>query len=305
MKFNVEDLVKRDLVKVKEYPNGLKVLKYSREVFFRNLWSEDSRLLDCRGMVVDKDWNIVVYPFTKVFNYGENGTGLELRKDCLYREVDKLNGYLGNFTRTEKYGDLFSTTGTLDSMYAEMFQNMLEEHLMRYQAGYEIPTNFTMMFEVCHPDDPHIVHEETGLYLIGVRNTETGVMEPEENLDTIASILGFKRPKHTLDTLDNILARAEKSDREGVMVQSAWDGSTLFKLKTPHYLTKKLLMRLGKARVEQMFTNPTAFKKNLKDEEFFPFVDYVNEFIGIEMWKSLPEQERRNLIECFFTNQNK
>ncbi|BBL19213.1 RNA ligase [Vibrio phage KIT04] len=306
MKFNVQDLIDRGLVKTKEYDNGLKVLKYDRSVFFKNLWHLDERLLDCRGRVVDADWNVIVNPFTKVFNYGENGTGNELRKDCLYREVHKLNGFLGCVTRSSEYGLLYSTTGTLDSTYAQMVKEMFLEHTRNID---EIHPDFTLMFEVCHPKDQHIVPEHEGIYLIGCRHTGEGedcAEDPmtEKELDKLALAFGWKRPEHRLDTLDNILARAKASKTEGVMVCSALNDEHLFKYKTPHYLSKKLLMRLGKARVENLFDNPEKFKKNLKDEEFFGFVDYVAQYIGRDMWKTLKDQERRELIECWFDKNN-
>ncbi|QIG60616.1 RNA ligase [Vibrio phage VPT02] len=306
MKFNVQDLIDRGLVKTKEYDNGLKVLKYDRSVFFKNLWHLDERLLDCRGRVVDADWNVIVNPFTKVFNYGENGTGNNLRKDCLYREVHKLNGFLGCVTRSSEYGMLYSTTGTLDSTYAQMVKEMFLEHTRNID---EIHPDFTLMFEVCHPDDPHIVPEHAGIYLIGCRHTGEGEDEAEEpmtekELDKLALAFGWKRPEHRLDTLENILARAKTSKTEGVMVCSALNDEHLFKYKTPHYLSKKLLMRLGKARVENLFDNPEQFKKNLKDEEFFGFVDYVAQYIGRDLWKTMKEQERRELIECWFDKNN-
>ncbi|QKN84810.1 putative RNA ligase/tail attachment protein [Vibrio phage River4] len=310
MKFNVQDLIDRGLVKAKEYDNGLKVLKYDRKVFFKNLWHLDERLLECRGRVVDSDWNVIVNPFKKVFNYGENGTGNELRTDCLYREVHKLNGFLGLVTYTEEYGMLYSTTGTLDSTYAGMVKEMFLERVseIRMRTIKDNP-NFTMMFEVCHQDDPHIVPENVGLYLIGCRHTGLGEEHEEDQfteaeLDKLAVHMGWRRPKHKLDTLDNILARAKTSKTEGVMVCSALNDEHLFKYKTPHYLSKKLLMRLGKARVEQLFDNPEQFKKNLKDEEFFGFVEYVSSNIPRDVWKTMKDQERRNLIECWFDKNN-
>lgn len=306
MKFNVQDLIDRGLVKAKEYDNGLKVLKYDRKVFFKNLWHLDERLLECRGRVVDADWNVVVNPFKKVFNYGENGTGNELRTDCLYREVHKLNGFLGCVTRSLEHGMLYSTTGTLDSDYAGMVKEMFLEHTRDIGS---VHPEWTLMFEVCHPDDPHIVPEQAGIYLIGCRDTgwENDSEEDqftEAELDTMALYFGWRRPEHRLDTLENILARAKESKTEGVMVCSALNDEHLFKYKTPHYLSKKLLMRLGKARVENLFDNPEQFKKNLKDEEFFGFVDYVAQYIGRDLWKTMKEQERRELIECWFDKNN-
>ena len=69
-KFNVDDLVEKGLVTKKTYKDGefegLSVYKYTRKVFFDNLWNEDLRLLDCRGIVIDTDYNIISYPFTKI-----------------------------------------------------------------------------------------------------------------------------------------------------------------------------------------------------------------------------------------------
>lgn len=83
-KFNVDDLIQEGLVKKKAYTEGkykgLSVLKYDRKVFFNNLWNKDKRLLDCRGIVVDENNNIISYPFTKVFNLFENGTKVERDK---------------------------------------------------------------------------------------------------------------------------------------------------------------------------------------------------------------------------------
>ena len=81
-KFNADDLVEKGLVTKKTYVEGefegLSVYKYSRKVFFDNLWSLDERLKDCRGIVVDGNNEIISYPFTKVFNYLENNTKVDL-----------------------------------------------------------------------------------------------------------------------------------------------------------------------------------------------------------------------------------
>lgn len=72
-----EHLVNQGLVKEKKYPNGLRVFKYSRKVFYDALWNTDPLLLEARGMVLDADGNKVMWPFTKVFNFKENGTTCE------------------------------------------------------------------------------------------------------------------------------------------------------------------------------------------------------------------------------------
>ena len=96
MKLNIQDLIDQDLVVKKSYTEGvykgLSVLKYHRKVFFNNLWHLDERLLECRGTVVDEDWNVIVLPFKKVFNLGENGTQVDPDRGVIIPE--KINGFM-------------------------------------------------------------------------------------------------------------------------------------------------------------------------------------------------------------------
>ena len=49
------------------YP-GLYVLKYKKRVFFDNVWNQFTE--ECRGTIVDQDFNVISRPFTKIYNYG-------------------------------------------------------------------------------------------------------------------------------------------------------------------------------------------------------------------------------------------
>lgn len=293
MKFNVQDLIDSGLVKTKEYGSGLRVLKYARKVFFKNLWHKDERLLECRGRVVDSNWNVIVNPFNKVFNYGENSTGTSIEESTTLRAVVKLNGYLGNITRTDKYGTLYSTTGTLDSPYAKL----LEKEFLKSYSTNKLRKNVTYMFEVCHKSDPHIIKEKMGLYLIGMRCVSTGKVFSEPLLDLEAAELGFMRPLHLVLTKEELLVAATEVKHEGFMARDLDTNEYLFKIKSPHYLTKKLLMRLGDTKAEQLFAAPDIFKQQLRDEEFFEFVDYVARRMECHVWKTLSDQERRIFIE--------
>ena len=96
MRFNVDDLVRMGYVQKKTYHHGefagLSVLKYKNNVFWGNLWGKDDRLLECRGMVVDSHDNVVIYPFTKVFNHMENGTTAP--DDKIVDAIQKVNGFM-------------------------------------------------------------------------------------------------------------------------------------------------------------------------------------------------------------------
>ena len=288
-----QNLIAQGLVKEKKYPNGLSVFKYSREVFYKALWNTDPLLLEARGMVLDAEGNKVIWPFTKVFNYNENGTTL----DPLTMVVcpRKVNGFMASVTR---YRDeiLVSTTGTLDSDYVGYAKEMLAPLDLDYvTAGY------TFLFEIVHPKDPHIIEEEFGAYLIGCRRHATGGMAHELGLDNVASQMGAKRPEVIFGYFKDILDYLKECKHEGYMVRLEGSEETVMKLKSPHYLTKKFLMRMGKNKVEYMFNEKEEFLKNT-DEEFYGVVNHITRFFTMEDWKARDDVARRAIIEEFFEN---
>lgn len=295
MKFDVSDLIEKGLVIKKTYTEGkykgLSVLKYHRKVFYNNLWHIDERLLECRGTVVDEDWNVIVLPFRKVFNYGENGTTVDPEREVIIPE--KINGFMGAATMTEKYGLIISTTGSLDSEYAELARKWIVK-------GYhleEMIKGCTYLFEICDKSDPHIVEEKEGAYLIGLRHhNEEKHLSSELTLDLPAlRVHNFKRPIVGVMKFKDI----PDTKKEGFMVRDAETEEVLCKLKSPHYLSKKAIMRLGKAKVDILFDNPNLFKQRI-DEEFYEFVDYLAENVDKEVWRSYNDQQRREFIERYY-----
>lgn len=288
-----QELIDQGLVKEKKYPNGLSVFKYTRRVFFDSLWDQDDLLMEARGMVLDAEGNKVIWPFTKVFNYGERDTGLDVPDDKEVDVVWKINGFMA--AATDYKGELIvSTTGTLDSEFAAMARDYIEELDTSCML-----IDHTYIFEICSPDDPHIVQEVEGAYLIGMRDMQDGRMFTEEELDHEALILGALRPEHIVLQFRAAKAMVKTCRHEGYMIRDVETGATLMKIKSPHYLIKKFLMRLGQRKMEVMFEQKAEFLKFI-DEEFYPIVHYITRWFTLDTWKALTEQERRAVIEEYF-----
>lgn len=291
MIMNFDDLIERKLVQIKRYPNGLGVVKYAKRVFYDGLWGEDDRLLDARGLVLDEEGNVIVWPFTKVFNHKERGTDLPLDTPVVY--VEKVNGFLGCVTPTDKYGVIRSTTGSLDSDFALIILKHIDLEC------FEDVRNITYMFEIVDETDPHIIPTEPGAYLIGCRYHVDGRMMYEWELDRIAENFGWKRPKWSVGTFGFVLEQAAKCKHEGYMIRLHDEGErTVMKLKSPHYLSKKALMRLGSKQISNMFDNPELFRQRL-DEEFYEVFDWLLD-LGQEFWSSLDEQQRGKFLVDYF-----
>lgn len=293
MVLQVDDLMMKGLVKPRDfiaYNQELTLLKYQSTVFYNNLWHMDERLLECRGSIVDGLGNIVVLPFRKVFNIGENKT--EIDDDRPVTCVCKMNGFMAAYTNTP-WGPLISTTGSIDSDHVEMAREILDTYDLPDKKGV------TYLFEICHHKDPHIVKEKVGAYLIGMRWHLDGSLSSEVALDIHAHKGKFLRPQWSNTTFGQVRRAAKVAKHEGFMIRDIATGKHLAKLKTPHYLTKKAIMRLGKARVDGMFQDPETFKQRI-DEEFYDCVDFIVDKFSSYEWKLMNDQARRKCIENYF-----
>ena len=302
MKFNVDDLVAKKLVTKKTYIDGsyagLSVLKYKNNVFWDNLWHTDPRLLQCRGMVVDAEDNVIIWPFTKIFNRFENGTDLPLNQQVVC--VRKVNGFMATAAvRGEKL--LVSTTGTLDSEFSTLARKHLDELKFDRVA---FPEDFTFIFEICDRSDPHIIDEEEGAYLIGVRDLAlNGVMVEEDKLDCIAEVIGAKRPTWGVVPFGDVVYNVQHVQHEGYVIRNIGtdeeNSELLMKIKSPHYLAKKFLMRGGDNKWDMIWDNPQEARKRI-DEEYYSLLEWLRFAFEKEEWKALDSQVRREKIETYF-----
>jgi len=261
------------------YPD-LYVLKYKRKVFYDNLWCPE--LMEMRGMVVDKDYNIVVWPFTKIFNHGENNTTIDPKEKVI--AVSKINGFMACLTKLEDGRQIISTTGSLDSEYVGMARNHLDHIVV--EPGY------TFIFEICDIADPHIIPEVQDAYLIGGRRLSSGQMMSEEALDHIADKLLVNRPEwDDTETFGFWIERMKSYKKEGIVV---YGNDVTLKMKSPFYLVSKFLARKTNLFDVLNSVNPKA----TVDEEFYPLIDHIKTnqdfFIGMN------EQDRLQYIRDFY-----
>lgn len=299
MKFNVDDLVAKNLVSKKTYTDGpfagLSVLKYKNNVFWDNLWHTDPRLLECRGMVVDADDNVVIWPFTKIFNRFENGT--DVPQDQLVCVPRKVNGFMA--AASIHNGEwLVSTTGTLDSEFAELAKKHINFAVNPKLLNSKLWNSLTLIFEICDESDPHIVHEKPGAYLIGARDHNTGKMLHEADLDLLASNIWY-RPEWDNMIFSDVVFFSKTVNHEGFVVRDIDTGELLLKIKSPHYLAKKFLMRGGQNKWDMIWDNPEEAKKRV-DEEYYGLIDWLRWAWEKEEWAMQDSQHRRKIIEKYF-----
>lgn len=302
MIFNINELwelKERGLIRAKEYPEMNKIVwKYTRETHFKNLFHEHPYLEYCRGLVTDYEGNTITLPFKKVFNYGENGTGLNVPDDKEVIGVYKSNGFLGIVTFLGNGEVQYSTTGTLDSDMVKLaefhIKPLIEDRTRRLEKYYN-----NLMFEVCdYERDPHIVDDGQGAFLIGAVDKALNYLM-ENDLCDLAQKYRFPRESIISGKFSEMVDCAKNMPTEGLMIIDPETHETICKVKSDFYLSKKALMRVGKQKADRIFDRTDEFINSL-DEEFHDLVRHITTNWTKEQWANMHEQERGAWIEAFF-----
>lgn len=300
-------LQKIKLVQSQLHPDAsykLEIYKYSRKVFYDNLWARHPLLKKTRGLVLDAAGNIVQHPFDKIFNLGENGTGNNYAPNREVEAIEKLNGFLGCITKHPLKSDLLlTTTGSFASDFVGYINDFVTPEIKEKFLQHLEKTDETLLFEVIHPKDPHIIpykETEQGLWLIGAREkSQDDLIKSEDYLDNLAKKLGLRRPMRFNTTFEEVVKSMPDCQTEGFMLRDANTGEPLLKLKSNYYLTAKFVGRMGEGKVKEMYKNPENFKEKSIEEEFFPVVDLLVKSIPLQEYIDMPRQQRVDIVRGF------
>ena len=277
-----------NLVNMKDTGDGIYVLKYKKRVFYDNLWNE--YIAECRGSIVDKDFNLVSYPFTKIYNYGIEKEAPVLSDDTEVTAFRKVNGFM--VAMTWHNGDiLVSTTGSTANDYVDYAKEMMLTH--QSWADWQLAFNrsdmdgMTVMFECVHPNDPHIVPEKAGMYILGYRDNVWGskVGHHRSILEGMAVSFNCHVPEHYKVTLGKLKIMTKECKHEGFVFYTE-DGVSA-KIKSPYYLTSKWVAR--NPRTDKLVDMNKDIKHQL-DEEYYPLVDAIR--ANIVEYTAMDEQAR-------------
>lgn len=276
------------LVSKRPAGDGIYVLKYKKTVFYDNLWNEF--LAECRGTIVDEDFNIVTYPFTKIYNYGIESQAPVFGDDEVVQAFRKVNGFM--VAMTWYNGDvLVSTTGSTDSDYIGYAKEMMLKHMpwTDWQLAFanDNMQGMTFMFECVHPADPHIIMEKPGMYILGYRENELGskIGHDPAMLQELGELFKCYVPESEKVSMLDVKKAIKICTHEGFVFYHA-DGRAA-KIKSPYYLTSKWVAR--NPRTDKLVDLKKDIKQNL-DEEYYPLVDAIR--ANIVEYTALDEQGR-------------
>lgn len=179
---------------------------------------------ECRGLILEKNtWNIVSFPFTKFYNYGEPYAA---QIDWSTAKVEaKMDG---SIISVYYYNGVWcaATSGNIDAVDAETnnvdiipnFRRLFDLAAINCGLDYDrMDPHYTYMFELVSPYNIITCpYERTELYHIGTRDNRTG---KECEVD-----IGIKKPEvYNITSLQEAIDVAATFDfkKEGFVVKDA------------------------------------------------------------------------------------
>ena len=207
------------------------ILNYTNKCQFDGNWNKYT--LQCRGLIIDKDWNIVSRPFKKFFNYGElSKYGVRLPNES-FQVTEKMDGSLGisYFANDIPY---IATRGSFHSPQADKANELLKG---KYNKSLnKLRRDRTYLFEIVYPENRIVVDygavEE--LCLLAIVDNATSKLLPLENL-------GFPLVKR-YDGIDDYskLTELDENNAEGFVI--TFDSGLMMKIKYNNYMRLHKLM---------------------------------------------------------------
>ena len=223
-------------IKVVSHPNieGLRIINYTQQCNADKYWNDTT--IKCRGLIVDKDDNIIARPFKKFFNYEEHELYDclmsiedidELSKEYKIEIHDKLDGSLGILYWIDDV-PYIATKGSFDSEQALHATHLLHT---KYRHNWnELLRNKTYLFEIIYPKDMHVVNYNNvdDIFLLAVLSTNNNFEYPPEIYKTSFPLA----TKYYVNDWKNCRDIIDGNNREGFVVKI---GPLRIKMKYKEY----------------------------------------------------------------------
>lgn len=205
----IQKAIKERHVLVQKHPTAdLWIHNYSPICQYDKIWNEVT--LQCRGLILDSEYNVHARPLKKFFNYGE------IQSDVIPNEpfevTKKEDGSLGILYWMQDT-PFIATRGSFESEQAKMATNILHK---KYSHVFDnLQVDRTYLFEIIYPQN-RIVLDYNGLedlIMIAVVDNATGMDLPLEDI-------GFPLVKRYDGISDiGILKSMEVENEEGFVVR--------------------------------------------------------------------------------------
>lgn len=278
--FTIEELeeeITTGYVTRREHQAGkYSILNYSSAAQYDNHWNPVT--LNCRGLIIDEDNNIVARGFQKFFNHTEKVPDQTIfGKFCVASE--KADGSLGIIYPAHFNGYKVATRGSFHSDQAEWANNWLRVNMPNFVQ----PEGITTLVEIIYKDNRIVLDygDFEGLVLLGAIDNATGADIPIWDIDWWEG----ERVKVYHDIKDvesgyKLATSSDFSDQEGLVMTWYKFNEPSFRLKVKHAEYIRLhgiIHNFSKKKVWEALSEKQDFLTMLDDvpDEFYDMVHSV------------------------------
>jgi RNA ligase len=267
-------------ISVNKHPEcDLYIYNYTKKTSGEHMWNEATEF--CRGVICDKDYNIVARSFEKFYNYEElRNNNVEI-PNLPFRVYEKLDGSLGilYYVNNEPF---IATRGSFNSKQAIHATNLL--HSKYANKLNLLDRSKTYLFEIIIPHGPEsnlVVNygDIDDLFLLAVIDIESGEESEISNYKHIFNVAKqYENVKDYLQLRDN----SNGENREGFVIK--FSNGFRMKLKFAEYFKAHVAKSYlnFKSIFESIENNTTEslrknIESNLSEESVIYFDNLVNE----------------------------
>lgn len=267
---------------------------------------------EMRSLVIDMETDeIVLCPFRKFFNINElEETSIDVVADEIKnaKSIEIANKLDGSMQSASYYHSKIVMSGT-HAMNPKMSFRLEEGYKFlteNYQDMIKDNVGKTFIFEYISLKDPHVViytKEQQGLYLLGIRNNNTGEQYTYNEVKNVAKKYGVKTVVLETRTLDEVLNSVDdykNTEKEGWVLFV--DGK-MYKIKCTDYVQIHRLLSYNSANAiiraiaDEYYDDiiskiPEAYKGRVQNiaNIIFKYIKEENQKID-SYWDMIPKDE--------------
>lgn len=237
-RLELADAIQRGEITARSHPSlPYTIYNYTPEVQYSNRWNDIT--LNCRGLILDCDFNIVARPWKKFFNLGQ--VDLPIQMTDPVEVMDKADGSLGilyNNAYNYVEGNLWvpdsyaiATRGSFESEQAIHATKVWNENY----SHLEVPRDYTFLFEIVYPENRIVLNYDgmDDLILLGAVEKATGYYIGPKAAEAMLRWPGYVVDVMPFNTISAALGHMARSNAEGYVIRSH---NFMVKLKQPDYL---------------------------------------------------------------------
>lgn len=230
--------------------DGLYLYNYNDSCTYERHWNQYT--LSARGLIVDKESNIVARPFNKFFNLGEHESTHILNLPAEpYEVTEKMDGSLGIIYYWNNKWNV-ATRGSFDSDQAVKATEMLSKY--NFDTAHQ---DYTYLVEIIYPENKIVVNygKEEKLVLLSIIHKD-GREIPSDVREYFGKRLGMESAKsynYTIQEMTQLQSKLSK-DEEGFVIR--FKSGLRVKIKGEEYL-----------KIHKMISNmsPISFWESMVD----------------------------------------